>query len=172
MKSKGMIVCGYPGIGKSSIAGQYILNKDELPMYVIDLESTNMKVEGWTRPDHWYKIYVNYAIDLMNQGYCVMCSTHSNIRKELEDRGVEYVNVMPTENVQDYWLCRLRDRWKKDPIEKNELAYNRAMEYYKEDILNLKTHNKYCQINIEEGYDLRHILDMYIMIRKDKWVYN
>lgn len=172
MKSKGMIFCGYPAIGKSSIAGQSILGPDGEPMPVIDLETTNMRVEGWDRPEQWRQIYVNYAIDLMNQGFAVMCSTHAGVRKELDDRGIEYVNVMPTDNIQNYWLCKLQDRWKKDPSRKNQLAYFRAMEHYLDDVNDMMNNKRYCLINLEGGYDLKHVLDMYICTGKEKWTYN
>ena len=53
-----MIICGYQGIGKSTIAGQ---------LYTIDLESSNFYIDG-KRDEKWYKVYANFARHLSEQG--------------------------------------------------------------------------------------------------------
>ena len=67
-----MIVIGYQGIGKSTLA-----NKD---LRFIDLESGNFWVDG-KRADDWYKPYCQIAEHLSRQGYIVFTSSHEVVRK-------------------------------------------------------------------------------------------
>ena len=69
-----MIISGYQGIGKSSLAGKN---------NCIDLESGNFWVDG-KRADDWYKPYCQIANHLSQQGYTVFVSSHEVVRKELE----------------------------------------------------------------------------------------
>lgn len=69
-----MIIIGYPGIGKSTLAG-----KDHK---FIDLESSNFKIED-ERSEDWYKVYCKVAEDLSRQGYIVFVSSHLAVREAL-----------------------------------------------------------------------------------------
>ena len=62
-----MIISGYQGIGKSSLAGKN---------NCIDLESGNFWVDG-KRADDWYKQYCQIANHLTEQGYRVFFSRES-----------------------------------------------------------------------------------------------
>lgn len=168
--SKGKVFCCYPATGKTSSAGQVIV--DDENRQVVDLETSLMKTEGWTRPDNWVQIYCNYVEDIINQGIHVFCSTHKDVREELDKRGVEYITVFPSLNIEDWWLCRLRDRWKEDPSPKNLNAYERAMSYYEEDIEDLCSHKKHVEINVERGYDLIEVLSSYVLRNTDSFIYN
>lgn len=57
-----MIIVGYQGIGKSSLAGR--------DKKFIDLESGNFWIDG-KRADDWYKPYCKIAEHLSQQGYYV-----------------------------------------------------------------------------------------------------
>ena len=124
----GHIFCGYPAIGKTSIGGNSIQMEDGRWVSIIDLETSLMKGNDG-RPTNWVEIYVNYVQDLVMQGINVMCSTHRLVRDELEKRNLIYINVMPNLNIKEYWLCKLRQRWKDSGLEKDSLAYERAMEH-------------------------------------------
>ena len=167
----GLVFCGYPCVGKTTIGGCSIQMKNGQWHPIVDLETSLMRIDG-NRPDNWVQIYVNYVEDLIAQGINVFCSTHKDVRDELERRNILYVNVMPSLNIKDWWLCKLRDRWKKDASQKNLLAYERAMEYYDKDIKELQEHDKYCEINVERPYLLNSILNYYIRYNKDKWTFN
>lgn len=169
--NKGIVFCGYPCIGKTSIAGQSIQMPDGRFSPIVDMETSLMRTEGWERPDNWVQIYVNYVETLIEQGINVFCSTHRAVRTELKKRGIEYVNVMPSLNIKEWWLIKLRDRWKKDPTQKNLLAYERAMEHYDEDIKGLQE-EAYIEINVERGYDLNEVLCNYIRYNKRIWSFN
>lgn len=168
---KGLVFCGYPAIGKSSIGGECIQMPDGRWIPIIDMETSLMRTEGWERPANWVQIYVNYVETMIDQGINVFCSTHGAVREELKKRGIEYVNVMPSLNIKDWWLIRLRDRWKKDPSQKNLLAYERGMEHYDEDIKGLQ-YGRYIEINVEHNYDLQEVICNYIRYGKERWAFN
>ena len=75
-----MIIIGYQGVGKSTLA-----NKDDK---FIDLESSSFWVKGENgeivRSINWYEIYVNIAENLSKQGYVVFVSSHEVVRDQLQ----------------------------------------------------------------------------------------
>lgn len=73
-----MIICGFPGVGKSTLARN---------SNWIDLESTPF-AKNW-------EIYANVAQHMLRQGYNVLVSTHSGLREELERREIPYCVVVP-----------------------------------------------------------------------------
>ena len=139
--SIGMIVVGFPGIGKTSIS----FGKNNF----VDLESscfnivdpvTNKKI----KPDNWEKLYVSVAYDLVKQGKHVCVSNHSLVINELLDRKQkdsrldEYpiVFVYPKKNLKDRWIERLTDRYNssvqidKDIADKNKAALDAVAANY------------------------------------------
>lgn len=170
-KVKGTVYCGYPGIGKTSIGGQWVFNKEDgYDHPIVDMETSLMRGYSGSRPDDWVVIYCNYVEDLINQGVNVMCSTHNDVRKELESRGIEYVNVFPSLNIKQYWLDRLQQRWIDDPCDKNKAAYDRAMEWYEHDIEDLMNNDRWISIGIENGYDLKEVIEGYVLVPEKKWL--
>ena len=90
-----MIICGYAGIGKSTLSKNY-------PM-VIDLESTPFE-KDWDR-------YAKCAIYYSNQGYLVLISCHKEIRERIcnYDNGVKFGNrITIVPSVEDKELYRER----------------------------------------------------------------
>lgn len=167
----GKVYCGYPGVGKSSIGGQWIFNKEDGHDHpIIDMETSLMRSYSGRRPENWVEIYCNYVEGFINQGVNVMCSTHGLVRKELEQRGIEYVNVFPALNIKQFWLDRLQQRWKDEPTDKNKAAYDRAIEWYEHDIKDLMENEKYIAIGIERWYDLKEIIDEYEINDYEKWL--
>ena len=129
----GVIICGYPGAGKTSIAG-----KDS----IIDLESSNFKFYGPVGYQHWVDQYGHVALDLAKQGYIVLCSTHREVIEWMHDNAPEmrrlaisgpYI-VCPAKELKYEWLKRLHDRFMTDQTSKNYRAYERAKEHFDEDI--------------------------------------
>lgn len=140
-----MIIIGYPGIGKSTLAG-----KDHK---YIDLESSNFKVNGEQSED-WYKAYCKVAEDLSRQGYIVFVSCHSAVREELRNSREIVAVVFPVVKKAE-WLAKLRSRYEETNSYKDGVAYKRVMDHYDEDIVDL------CGCDIpykmwlkDMGYDL------------------
>lgn len=124
---KGMIVCGYPGVGKSSIGGTYDC---------IDLESSNFS--HWQSDDanyDWDAHYVHIATELAKQGFVVLLSTHADVIERL--KGIEKIPVVifcPKLDMKKDWSNRLRERYENEPSEKNARAWKGAIDHWNEKI--------------------------------------
>lgn len=142
-----MIVIGYQGIGKSTLAGRD--NK------FIDLESGNFWVDG-KRADDWYKPYCNIAEHLSKQGYIVFTSSHEVVRKQLENSSEIIVLVYPSIELKDEWIDKLEERYAISKLEKDYKALMNAVDRYKENIKELSESNhKYYELVLTKmDYDL------------------
>ena len=142
-----MIYVGYQGIGKSSISGKN---------NCIDLESGNFWVDG-KRIDDWYKIYVNIAEHLSNQGYNVFMSSHKVVRDELNNRGIEFKAICPSLALKEQWINRLQERFDRTQSTKDFKALKNAEEMYEENIKDLTSErNTIIITNID--YDLNDLI--------------
>lgn len=142
-----MIYVGYQGIGKSSISGKN---------NCIDLESGNFWVDD-KRIDEWYKIYVNIAEHLSNQGYKVFMSSHKVVREELNKRKIEFKVIMPSIFLKEKWIDRLQKRYDKSNLAKDYKALMNAKECYEENIEDLLQENHIIQIQ-DINYDLNDLI--------------
>jgi hypothetical protein len=129
-----MIVIGYQGIGKSTIAGKN---------GYIDLESGNFWVDG-KRDHEWYKPYCQIAVHLHRQGYIVFTSSHEVVRNYLkeietkEDWDATFV-CHPDPDLKDAWIYKLQDRYEHTGLEKDFKAWKNAEERFEENIRELET---------------------------------
>ena len=143
-----MIIVGYQGIGKSTLAGTN---------NCIDLESGNFWVDG-KRADDWYKTYCQIANHLSEQGYTVFTSSHEVVRKELEKSNEKVFVVFPAINLKDKWIDKLKARYEATGLDKDFKAFANAEDRYKENITELMTGNlKFYEIT-NMDYDLRTIV--------------
>lgn len=123
-----MIVIGYQGIGKSSLAGR--------DHKFIDLESSNFWVDG-KRADDWYKPYCQIAEHLSRQGYIVFTSSHEVVRKQLENSREVVVVVYPSLELKNMWIDKLENRYRDTGLEKDYKALMNAKDRYEENIQEL-----------------------------------
>jgi hypothetical protein len=145
-----MIIVGYQGIGKSTLAGSN---------NCIDLESGNFWVDG-KRADDWYKPYCQIANHLSEQGYTVFTSSHEVVRKELEKSKEKVFVVFPAINLKDGWINKLRERYEATGLGKDFKALANAEDRYKENISELMMGNlKFYEIT-DMNYDLKQIIDV------------
>lgn len=143
-----MIIVGYQGIGKSTLAG---VNN------CIDLESGNFWING-NRSDDWYIPYCQIANHLSEQGYTVFTSSHEVVRKELERSKEKVFVVFPSILIKDEWVKKLRKRYEATGLEKDFKALANAEDRYKENISELMMGNlKFYEIN-NMDYDLLQII--------------
>ncbi len=142
-----MIYVGYQGIGKSSISGKN---------NCIDLESGNFWVDN-NRVDDWYKIYVNIAEHLSNQGYKVFMSSHKVIREELTNRGIEFTVIYPSLKLKEQWINRLQERFDRTKSTKDFKALKNAEEMYEENIKDLASERNTIIIT-DTNYDLNDLI--------------
>ena len=144
-----MIIIGYPGIGKSTLAVQHL--------GYIDLESSNFKVDGM-KIEGWQKIYCNIAKHLSRQGFKVFVSSHIEVRKELRDCNEEVVIIYPNLKLKDEWIDKLRKRYIETHSDKDYNALLDAELFYEDKIKSLME-EKFEHIVIDDmNYSLRWLL--------------
>lgn len=125
-----MIIIGYQGIGKSTLCG----NNSSY----IDLESGSFYYEHddgvMSRDPSWYKVYVNVAMDLSEQGYDVFVSSHEVVRKELLARNAPVCAVVPDVSLKSEWIAKLEERYNNTKLEKDYKAWKNAEDRFEANI--------------------------------------
>ena len=145
-----MIIVGYPGIGKTSLANWH---NDYL-----DVDSSRLIFDG-VRPNNWALCYVKMAEDLSKQYYKVLVSSHKEVRDNLKDIRDDIIVVCPSLDLKEEWIEKLKDRWIEDPSHKNFKAWKRAEEHYDEDITDLMN-EPWRVIEIKDmHYELDELID-------------
>lgn len=146
-----MIIIGYQGIGKSTLAGKNNF---------IDLESGNFWVNG-KRADWWYIPYCQIAEHLSKQGYTVFTSSHEVVRKQLENSNEDVYVIFPSLELKDDWIAKLKERWQNSQLEKDYKAYMNAVDRYEDNIKELMSEcpsiKKIPITNID--YNLKEIIE-------------
>ena len=144
-----MIIIGYQGIGKSSLAGPHL--------GYIDLESSNFKVDGM-KIEGWQKIYCNIAKHLSRQGFKVFVSSHIGVRKELRNCNEDVVIIYPNLELKDEWIDKLRKRYIETHGDKDYNVLLDAELFYEDKIKSLME-EKFEHIVIDDmNYSLRWLL--------------
>ena len=138
-----MIVIGYPGVGKSTVAKRN-------DVYV-DFDSSM-----FPKKDGWEEEYVNNAIGLSKQGHIVFVSAHKKVQDLLFDCGERVVVVYPSLTLHDFWIDKLRDRYEITHSESDKRALMRCVCHYCEDILELEDSKFETKIELKRAneYDL------------------
>lgn len=144
-----MIVIGYQGIGKSTLA-----SKD---LKFIDLESSSFFVDG-KRDDNWYKIYCNIAERLSKEGYTVFTSSHEVVRNELKKSSEKVICCVPAINLKDLWIIKLAKRYKESNLEKDYKAYMNAKCCYEENIKEIMDSGFKTIVITNMNYDLSKLI--------------
>nr|DAO98235.1 MAG TPA: P-loop Nucleotide Kinase3 [Bacteriophage sp.] len=150
----GMIIIGFPGIGKSSVAS----STTDIHTYYhyVDLESSCYNL---TNPDtgkiekckDWEKFYITVAYHLAKQGKYVFVSNHPAVIKEIITRRhvdstldkIPVLFVYPSIRLKGKWIERLQNRYSfslkylPNEAEKNEAALNGIVSHYDEWISDL-----------------------------------
>ena len=140
-----MIIIGYQGIGKSTLA-QCNLN-------YVDLESSNFWIDG-KRADDWYRPYCKIAEHLSRQGYRVFVSSHECVRNTLKDSNEQVVCCVPAVSLKDQWIERLKKRYESDQSDKNYKAYMNAVDRYEDNIMEIEFSGFPVVILTSMDYDL------------------
>ena len=143
-----MIIIGYQGIGKSTLAGK---NK------CIDLESGNFWYND-VRPDDWYIYYCQIAEHLSQQGYIVFVSSHEVVRNELKKSKEKVYIIYPSVGLSNKWIKKLQDRYETTKLIKDFKAWKNAEDRYTENILELMSSGlEFYSIN-DMDYNLSNIV--------------
>lgn len=146
-----MILIGYQGIGKSTLAFK--------ENNFIDLESNNFFYKD-KRIDNWYIYYCNIAAHLSKQGFNVFVSSHEVVRNRLKKYFDEpLICIVPSINLKDEWIKKLYERYINYKSEKNYKAWMNAVDRYEDNINEIKSSGiEFIEIeNI--NYDLENLLE-------------
>ena len=151
-----MIIIGYPGVGKTSLAGRY--------NQYIDLESSNWNNPDNIKPDNWWWSYGKVAEDLSRQGYRVFVSCHPSVQKYFEESN-EYVMVLyPSIELKEEWIKRVSDRYERDRSMKNLAALNNVELYYDKQISSLNNSPFENKLVLKDmNYTLDNEIDNFIL---------
>lgn len=146
-----MIIIGYQGIGKSSLS--------RTANNVIDLES-GCFWNGNYRHGDWYVYYCNVAIDLSSQGNTVFTSSHRDVRNQFArlPKNELIVVCYPSLELKDEWIEKLKVRYERSGLSKDQKAWTRAALCYESDITDLMN-SPFDKIEIKSMfYDLHQLI--------------
>lgn len=143
-----MIVIGYQGIGKSTLAKNSYL--------FLDLESSTFWIDG-KKSDDWYIPYCQMAEYLSRQGYVVFTSSHKPVRDFLKNSNEKVIAVCPTIELKEEWLKRLQARYESSQSFKDLRAWTNAIACYEENIKDIA--NDYETVFIDTmDYNLNQVI--------------
>ncbi len=130
-----MIISGFPGIGKTTLANKYsnvidmessdysyILTDKERKMSREELKGTKKNKEN----PRWPKNYIQEIIKNINKYDVILISHHPSVKQELEDRNIDFFLAIPELNCKEEYLERYKlrgnkDRWINEVIENYDL---------------------------------------------------
>ena len=146
-----MIIIGYQGIGKSTLA------KNRLD--IIDFESGWTKVEG-KRDLNWGKTYAQMAEGLSRQGYIVFVASHFCVQEALlKSKEIVYA-IFPALELKNEWVTKLHERWNSSGLEEDRLAYLDAYMSYEQEIkILMGNFPEKNAIILEKDYDLERMIE-------------
>ena len=154
---RGVVVIGYPGVGKSTLSAQ--------DKTFVDLESSDFVI-GTEKIKNWEILYSNLAMSIASRNRVVFVSSHKVVRDHLlslpKFDDIDIMAVVPSVDLKDGWIQKLEDRFKESWLEKDYCAYLRSRDYYEEDIQNLKADFAEKSLPVVEltslEYDLRGLI--------------
>ena len=150
-RSRGAIISGYQGIGKSTLS--------RAGSGYIDLESGNFFVGG-VRDESWYIPYCQIAIHLAEQGYRVFVSSHAVVREYLGSlpKTVDLFVCFPSFSLRSAW--KLEYRYESSQLDKDYRAWKNAEDRYLENIKELHETKGFKPIVIcDMNYSLSRLID-------------
>jgi len=155
MTEKYLIISGYQGIGKSTIAGKDLC---------IDLESSFFHNET-----NWWDKYSCVAVDLASQGYTVLVSCHNKVRETIWVSTALYQNIqkaiiIPNPSLYEEWTNKLEQRYLQTKKDKDFRAWQRTKYYFKEDIAEIM--DNYAPIYTIDSMDYK-LSDIIAKIRNE-----
>lgn len=152
-----MIVIGYQGIGKSTLAAKSFRYIDlESSSFWFDDPETKQKI----RHIMWYAMYCNVAEDLSRQGYTVFVSSHQPVRERLLKSDEYVITCVPSLDLKDKWIKKLRLRYENSGLEKDYKAYMNAADSFTENVTEMMN-SGFDVLEVEDmDYDLKKLLEV------------
>lgn len=155
-----MIIIGYPGIGKSTVARNHdnIIDLESSCFWKYEEDVTLNKTGAKSRHDDWYIYYCQMAQHLSSQGYTVFVSSHREVREFLSKHNEEPVAaIYPSMKIKNEWIKRLNDRYHNTTSEKDLRALRQAQSSFDSDVNRFEYE---CSYNVEYYKDFYTIEDI------------
>ena len=157
MKTKGLIICGYPGVGKSSVAGWNNCIDLESSWFSYDKDGNVIYPE-----EAWTVNYCMLARKLALQGYTVLLSTHQAVIDTLREGkwllnkdGTRVVIFVPRSDMKKAWVERLINRYLESDKDVDLRAFIGGIQYWDSKMLTIK-HSDFPVYSPESiDYDFR-----------------
>lgn len=169
-KTVSFIISGFAGTGKTTEGAAIHPVTDGMFYVPVDMESSIY------RADHpeadWFKGYIDHVLELANNpsgilternvandngiALAFMLSAHEGVKDVLKEKGIPFLNVVPSVESYRRILKNLHKRYAADPSGKNERAYNWMRDNF-EDIADIAVKAADC---ISEQIKARNYLGM------------
>lgn len=162
MNMNGLIICGYQGVGKSTLCMNTKAVTGHPDVRCIDLESSNFWCDG-KRPYDWFKYYANFAKHLAAQGYIVFTASHKVFREWMNEQGIGFVTLFPSAELKDDWIAKLEARYNDTWLEKDYKALMNTKESYKQNVSDLAgedNHYIICDIDYRMADVVKEIVEI------------
>lgn len=160
-----MIIIGYQGIGKSTLAAR--------SLKYIDLESSNFwfddpETKQRVRLSNWYEMYCNVAEDLSRQGYVVFVSSHQPVRERLSKSEEYVITCVPSLDLKEEWIEKLHIRFKGPGLEKDYKAYMNALDRFTENVTEIINSGFDAIVINDMHYDLQNLIEGTTVYERNK----
>lgn len=154
-----MIIIGYQGIGKSTLASRNLK--------YIDLESSSFwfydsETKQKIRHFNWYETYCNVAEDLSRQGYVVFVSSHQPVRERLSNSKEYVIACVPSLDLKNQWIEKLKLRYEATGLEKDYKAYMNAIDRFSENVTEIMNSGFDILRISNMSYDLQNLIEIFI----------
>lgn len=109
---KGLIICGFPGVGKSyaeQLSNDIADCESNAFHFPVDWEHINEPEKMEVKEDkNWVNKYVDHIEDMASQygKPYVLVSSHVEVRTEMDVRGIKYIIAVPKKELKDEYLSR------------------------------------------------------------------
>lgn len=102
---KAIIICGFPGVGKTTAANnrRNILDAESSAFsWTFDPESTDARKRNPAFPENYSK----FLLDSVEEYDYILASSHKAVRDELKAIGAQYIIVAPRRELKNEYLIR------------------------------------------------------------------
>ncbi len=123
IKKPGVIVCGFFGIGKSSVS-----------KYRPDIKFYDLDAKAFVKQPGWEKIYVDCALALRKDYDIVAIKSSDKVMHLLNEKGIKYYLVYPNRFAKrDFMERAIKNKYSREWIEAFFLEWDRYLEEVEEE---------------------------------------
>lgn len=107
---KAIIICGFPGVGKTSAANNRANILDaESSAFAWDWNPDDLE-KGMTRNPAFPHNYIKFIMDNMDKYDVILVSSHQTVRDALMAEGIQYIIATPYSSLRNEYMIRYLQR--------------------------------------------------------------